>query len=63
MIPFDPLYFHTGKRQPEAEIEIEPLSKELKSVMKVPQKKKHETSFSYAVPFPTLLKKLKMITT
>jgi len=35
-----------GKRQPEAEVEIQPLPKKLKSATKVPQKKKHETSSS-----------------
>jgi len=35
-----------GKRQPEAEVEIQPLQKKLKSATKVPQKKKHEPSSS-----------------
>lgn len=35
-----------GKRQPEAEVEIQPLPKKLKSANKVPQKKKQEISSS-----------------
>ena len=40
------MYTHSGKRLPEAEVEIQPLPKKIKSATRVPQKKKHETSSS-----------------